>query len=75
MNLLDTVISISVVLTILSLLLLLLIVGVHLFAGRHARREADFRKTAEPAVESYFADPARLEAAPSRSSKRIPKTL
>jgi HEAT repeat protein len=69
MNLLDTVISISVVLTILSLLLLLIIVGVHLFADRHARREADFRKTAEPAVESYFADPARLEAAVAELKK------
>jgi HEAT repeat protein len=69
MNLLDTVVYIAVVLTFLSVLLLLIIVGVHLFADRHARREADFRKTAEPAVKSYFADPARLEEAVAELKK------
>jgi len=61
MNLLDTVIYISVVLTILSILLLLIIVGVHLFADRHARREADFRKKAEPVVKNYLAGSASME--------------
>ena len=69
MNLLTIVLYGSVVLSILSIFLVLIIIGVRLFADRHARRDAEFRHAAEPAVKRYLAGSTPVEKAVGRLKK------
>ena len=75
MNLLTVVLYAAVALTILSVFLVLIIIGVHLFADRHARRAAEFRKAAEPAVKDYLAGSAPMEKAVTELNKTPPNAL
>jgi hypothetical protein len=61
MNFLTVALNISIALTILSLLLILIIVGLHLIKNRDARREEEFRRTAVPTVRRFLAGSGHLE--------------
>lgn len=75
MNLLTIVLYAAVVLTILSILLVAIIIGVHLVADRHARRDAEFRKAAEPAVKGYLAGSEPMAKAVAELKKDPPNAL
>src|SRR5579864_2191347 len=58
MNLLNAAVAISCVLTTLSVLLLMTILGIHQFENRRIRRDAEFRERADPLVKAFLAGTA-----------------
>jgi HEAT repeats len=63
MNLLTIVIYTAATLTVLSLILLLVIIGLRLMTDRNIRRESEFRSRAEPLLRSFLAGDVTVEVA------------
>lgn len=65
MNLLTIVLYTAATLTVLSLLLLLVIIGMRIITDRRLKRESEFRKRAEPLLRSFLAGDVTVEVAAS----------
>ena len=61
MNLLTIVLYTAATLTVLSLVLLLIVIGLRLMTDRRLHREAEFRKRAEPLLRSFLAGDVTVE--------------
>jgi hypothetical protein len=77
MNLLNIVLYTAATLTVLSLVLLLIIIGLRLMTDRKLHHEAEFRKRAEPLIRSFLAGDVTVEvtAAVLGKSPRLARQL
>jgi HEAT repeat protein len=75
MNLLNAAAATSFVLTALSVLLLLIILGIHQFENRRIRRDAEFRERADPLLKAFLAGTASETATVAELRKDPEATL
>ena len=75
MDLFDIFLPLAVVFTVLSILLIVVILGLHGWEDLRICRETDFRKTAAPVVKNCLVGSARLEEAVAVLKKNPPAAL